>query len=170
MTAAQYARGRVALVDFPFVERPTQRGPKAHFCLVIDTVERPGLERLIAVCYGTSRLDDDLLSSQGGAVLSIPSRFIKVSAGFMAGEVAHFVLAHVALVPESWLDMRLVARLDFMRAETRTNDSIRQRLYQAFVGAEPIMQMAALQAINYWEESGNIGLPPGKVLRKPGAA
>lgn len=165
MTPAQYARGQVALVDFPFVERPTERGPKSHFCLVIRAVETQASERLVAVCYGTSRLDEKLLSAQGGAVLSIPSQFIKVTSGFLPGEVAHFVLAHVALVPESWIDNRLAARLDFMRVESRTNDSTRQRLYQGFVAAEPIMKMAALQAIDHWETTGNIGLPPGKALR-----
>lgn len=103
MTAAQYSRGQVVLADFPFTERPHERGPRQHFCLVIDTVESQE-ERLIAICYGTSRLDDDLLAAHGGGVLSIPRAFMKIRSGFMDEVVGHFVLDHVALVPESWLD------------------------------------------------------------------
>ncbi|MBK6616318.1 hypothetical protein [Ottowia sp.] len=164
MTAAQYSRGQVVLADFPFTERPHERGPRQHFCLVIDTVESQE-ERLIAICYGTSRLDDDLLAAHGGGVLSIPRAFMKIRSGFMDEVVGHFVLDHVALVPESWLDPRFSARLDFMREEARKNDPIRERLFKAFVACEPVMQMAALQAALHTQETGRIGLPPGKTIR-----
>jgi hypothetical protein len=164
MAPAQYSRGQVVLADFPYSEWPARRGDKQHFCLVIDTVESQDV-RLVAVCYGTSRLDEDLLAAHGGCVLSIPRPFVKVRSGFMNSSVMHLVLDHVALIPEDWIDQRFMARLDFMREDIRKNDPYRERLYKAFVAAEPVMQMSALQAVLYTQESGLIGLPPRKVLR-----
>lgn len=164
MATAQYLRGQVVLADFPFHEKPHQRGPKQHFCLVIDTVEIQD-SRLVAVCYGTSRMDDNMLASHGGGVLSIPKVFVKIRSGFMEAAVAHFILNRVALIPEGWIDTRFNARLDFMRAEARQNDPTRERLYRAFVACEPVMQMAALQATMHTQQTGLIGLPPGKTFR-----
>lgn len=165
MSPTQYLRGTVVLCSFPFQDKPSERGPHPHFCLVIDTVEDRG-EKLVAVCYGTSRLDDALVASQGGAVLSVPSRFIKVKSGFIPGQVMHLVLGHVALIPESWIDTRFSGRLDFIRAESRQADPTRQRLYQSFSAYEPIMQVAAVQAALHRRATGLPGLPPGKQLRK----
>jgi len=164
MAPAQYSRGQVVLADFPYSEWPSNRGDKQHFCLVIDTVESQNV-RLVAVCYGTSQLDEDLLASHGGGVLSIPKAYVKIRSGFMNAPVMHLVLEHVALIPEEWIDTRFNGRLDFMRENSRQNDPYRERLYKAFVACEPVMQMSALQAVLYTQESGLIGLPPRKVLR-----
>lgn len=166
MTNAQFLRGQVVLAGFPTFERPDAPAAKLHFCLVVDTVDL-GQERLIAVAYGTSKLDEELLETHSGAVLSIPTSHIKIGRGFMSGEVAHFVLSHVALIPQEWIDTSFAARFDFMRPEARQNDPIRRRLYNAFVAAEPIMQSAALQAARHTEQTGCLGLPPGKLLRRP---
>lgn len=164
MTTTQYLRGSVVLCDFPFVERPDQRGSSEHFCLVVHAEEEDG-RKLVAVCYGTSRLDEKMLASHGGAILSVPSRFIKISRGKVPGDVAHFVCDHVALIPESWINDRFTGRLDFIRADARQSDPVRQRLYQAFERFESLMQVAALQAVEHKRITGKVGLPPGKSLR-----
>lgn len=161
---AQFLRGAVVLCSFPFTERPNDQISKQHFCLVVDDVEHEG-NHLVAVCYGTSRLDEDLLRTHAGGVLSVPRRCMRIAQGFMSCDVSHFVLDHVALIPRHWIDDRFVARLDFMRLEKRQNDPFRCRLYAAFQVAEPIMLMAATEAARHYKATGRVGLPSGKRLR-----
>lgn len=161
----QYPRGSIVLTAFPFEESPSTRGPKKHFCLVIDSVELDG-RKLFAVVYGTSQLDKALLDNHAGAVMSMPREFVKIRRGFMESAVGHFVLNHVALVPGEWIDQSFEGRLDFMREESRVNDPLRQRLYRLFLACEPVMQMAALEATKHATATGRFGLPPGKSLRK----
>jgi hypothetical protein len=161
-----YPRGSLALAHFPFGERPNEPGPVKHFCIVVDCVERNG-QALFALCYGTSRLDEKLLDSHSGGILSIPNQFVKVQRGFVDGPVTHYVLDHVALVPGSWIDERFEARFDFMREENRKDDPVRQRLFKVLQACEPAMQMGALQAIRHFEATGRPGLPAGKTVRTP---
>jgi hypothetical protein len=165
MTTTQFLRGSVVLCDFPFVERPHQRGSSEHFCLFVHA-EVEGDRNLVAVCYGTSRLDEKMLSAhRSGAIFSVPKSLIKISSGFMPGDVAHFVCDHVALIPESWINDRFKARLDFMRADVRQNDPARARMFAAFEKVEPLMQLAAIQAVEHKRTTGLLGLPPGRSLR-----
>lgn len=164
MTTTQFLRGSVVLCDFPYVDRPDQRGPSEHFCLFVHA-EVEGDRSLVAVCYGTSRLDQKMLAAHSsGAVFSVPRQFIKVSSGHLPCDVAHFVCDHVALIPER-INARFKARLDFMRADVRQNDPARQRLFAAFERVEPLMQLAALEAVEHKRTTGRLGLPPGKSLR-----
>lgn len=135
-----------------------------HFCIVVDSVQRNG-QTLFALCYGTSRLDEMLLESHGGGILSVPNQFLKVQKGFVEGPVTHYVLDHVALVPGEWIDERFDARFDFMREENRKNDPLRLRLFKVLEACEPAMQMGALQAIRHYEVTGRPGLPVGKAVR-----
>lgn len=144
MVNKNYPRGSVVLAHFPFEERPSEPGPMKHFCIVVDCVERNG-QALFALCYGTSRLDETLLESHCGAIVSISNQFVKVQKGFIEGPVTHYVLDHVALVPGSWIDDRFEARFDFMREEHRKDDPIRQRLFKVLEACEPAMQMGALK-------------------------
>lgn len=165
MVNKNYPRGSVVLAHFPFEERPSEPGPMKHFCIVVDCVERNG-QALFALCYGTSRLDETLLESHCGAIVSISNQFVKVQKGFIEGPVTHYVLDHVALVPGSWIDDRYEARFDFMREEHRKDDPIRQRLFKVLEACEPAMQMGALQAVRHFEATGTPGLPAGKTIRK----
>lgn len=165
MVSKQYPKGSVVLAHFPYEERPNQRGPSKHFCIVVDVVERNG-QTLFALCYGTSQLDEKLLESHGGAVMSVPVPLVKVQRGFIEGRVGHFVLHHVAVVPGHWLDDRFEGRFDFMREENRKDDPVRQRMFKVWQACEPTMQMAALEAIRHFESTGRPGLPVGKAIRK----
>lgn len=164
MASKQYPRGALVLANFPFDDRPSDPGPTKHFCIVVDSVERDG-KTLFALCYGTSRLDEMLLTQHSGGILSVPNQFVKIQKGFMDGPVSHFVLDHVALVPGEWIDQRLDARFDFIREESRKSDPVRQRLFRVFEACEPTMQMGALQAIRHYETTGRPGLPVGKMIR-----
>lgn len=159
-TTAQPLRGAVRLCEFPYEERPHQRGPQKHFCLVAEEfiiAER----RYLAVAYGTSRLDTHLLRAHAGAVFSVPTQFVKIARGYMRNPVTHFVCSHVALIDEHWVDPSFQGRLDFIRPELRTQDPLRARLYDAFCTVEPLLENAALSSIHLLREQGVIGLPPG---------
>lgn len=161
MPTPNLVRGAVLKCSFPYDSAPTQPGPLPHYCLYIDSVEVEG-SRYVAVCYGTSRLDEELLRAHSGAVLSVASQFIK---GDMPSGVAHFVCNHVAAIPEAWIYGNFVARLDFIRAERRRTDQRRQRLYEAFEAVEDVMERAALDVLNHFTSTGRIGLPSGTTLR-----
>lgn len=165
MVTKQYPRGSVVLAKFPFDDLPSEPGRLKHFCLVVDSVSRNG-QTLFALCYGTSRLDEVLVASHCGGILSVPSTFLKVQKGVVEGPVGHYVLDHVALVPGDWIDDRFEGRFDFMREEARNGDRVRQRLYKVFEACEAAMQVAALEAIRHFETTGRLGLPLGKSVRQ----
>jgi hypothetical protein len=156
-----FVRGAVLKCRFPYVQSPARPGPLPHYCLFVEQRSVNG-RGAVAVCYGTSRLDPQLLQSHDGAILSVASAFIK---GKMPGPVSHFVCDHVALVAEDWIYMDFVARLDFMRPDSRVGDAHRQRLYEQFVALEEVMEAAALEALHHCTVSQCFGLPPGKSLR-----
>lgn len=164
MHDAQYARGAVLLADFPYDSRPHQRGPREHFCLAMGAVVHEG-QRYVAVCYGTSRLDNELLSAHGGAVLSVPTQFIRIHSGRMPAGVGHFVCDHVAIVPDAWVNGTFLGRFDFMKVQSRQQDPLRQRLYETYELFEPILQQGVLAGVKMLRETGRCGLPPGKKLR-----
>lgn len=164
MSPAPYTRGRIVLADFPYVENPHRRGPKQHFCMLVGWHEIAGKPHA-ALCYSTSRLDEDLLQSYGGALLSVPLAYIKVSRGFMTAPVTHFVTQHIALVPEDWIDLRFDARLDFIREDRRHKDPVRERLYRSFASCERLMIRATTDVVRYCEEAGQVGLPSRSFLR-----
>lgn len=164
MSTAPNTRGRIVLADFPYTERPHKRGPKQHFCMLVDWREIAG-KRHAALCYSTSRLDEDLLNACGGAVLSVPLAYIKVSRGFMSAPVTHFLTQRIAVVPEDWIDDRFQARLDFIREDRRHEDPVRERLYQSFASCERLMIRATTDVVRYCEEAGQVGLPSRSFLR-----
>jgi len=164
MSTTQYLRGSVILCDFPYQTSPNQRGPSEHFALFVEAFEDQG-KRYVAACYGTSRLDDELLAVHGGAILSIPTQFIRITSGKMPQGVGHFVCDYVAIIPEEWINVRFAGRLDFMRSESRKNDLLRNRLFGAFERFEPIMQLGAVEAAKHMKLTGQVGLPAGKKLR-----
>ena len=156
-----YLRGAVLKCRFPYDHSPRHPGPQPHYCLFIEQLQ--GIETpLIALCYGTSRLDQDLLRAHQGAVLSVPSTLVR---GAMPGHVTHFVCDHVALVPESWIYKDFNARLDFIRPDSRVNDPNRQHLYRQFEALEPIMVQATLDALKTHRRTGLPGLPTDSALR-----
>lgn len=163
MTPANFVRGTVLKCSFPYDTTPNQPGPLPHYCLYIASGDADGGARYVAVCYGTSRLDNALLRTHSGAILSVASQFI--SGDKLPGEVTHFVCSHVAILPEAWLYGNFAARLDFIRPERRQNDQRRQRLYEQFQALERVMARAALDALEHTVSSGHFGLPPGKSLR-----
>lgn len=156
-----YVRGAVLKCRFPYDHSPEYPGPQPHYCLFIEQLQ--GVEiPLVAVCYGTSRLDQDLLRAHQGAVLSVASTFMR---GNMPGQVTHFICDHVALVPQDWIYKDFNARLDFIRPDSRANDPYRQHLYRQFEAVEPIMVRAALDALQTHRRTGLPGLPRDSVLR-----
>lgn len=162
MTAPQLLRGSVLCARFPYDAEPHRPGATFHFCLFIDHIVVEGLA-LVAVCYGTSRLDEQLLAAHQGAVFSVASEFVRGDRPH--GPVTHFVADHVAVLREEWIKGSFKARLDFIRAEQRQHDKRRQRLFEQFCALEPTMQDAALDALGSYEQTGLLGLPPHKRLR-----
>lgn len=160
---ANLVRGAVLKCQFPFDSHPDRPGPWPHYCLYIDSVDSEAGIRYVAVCYGTSRLDDVLMRAREGAILSVSSQYIAGSE--LPGPVSHFVASHVAILPEDWIYSNFFARLDFIRPEKRSTDARRQRLFEQFVALEPVMASAALDALHYTLKSGRPGLPPGRHLR-----
>lgn len=160
MLPTSFARGTVLKCLFPYDTNPNRPGLQPHYCLFIEEVAIAEL-RYVAVCYGTSRLDDDLIRTHRGCILSVPSQFIK---GNMPGIVTHFIADHVALIALSkeWIYFHFHARLDFIREQ---KDPQRQRLYKDFEVFERTMQLSALDAVQYFSETGKAGLPFGKTLR-----
>ena len=108
-----YSRGSVLKCLFPYDTKPSLPGPQSHYCLFISDYAIAG-KTYATVCYGTSRLDDDLIRSHKGCILSVPSQFIK---GKMPGIVTHFIADHVALISldDAWVYPYFQARLDFVR-------------------------------------------------------
>lgn len=161
-------RGSVVLCNFPYAERPTQRGPQLHLCLVAARLDTTHGRSVYVVSYGTSRLDESMLSthSAGGGVLSVPVQNLKLSKGELPkGSVGHFLARHVAVIPSTWVYPRFGARFDFMRPESRLHDLTRQKLYDQFEVFEETMTRAAHEALDYFSTSGRIGLKPSKRLR-----
>jgi len=70
MPTPNLIRGAVLKCSFPYDTDPAQPGPQPHYCLYIDSIEVQG-SRSIALCYGTSRLDEGLLRAHNGAILSV---------------------------------------------------------------------------------------------------
>lgn len=162
MGTSNFVRGAVIKCSFPYVDSPSSPGPHPHYCLFIDAFELSG-DKYVAVCYGTSRLDDALLEHHSGAVFSVDSRFVKGSP--MPGRVTHFVCSHVAVIPDRWIYSNFSARLDFIRPERREGDHVRQRLFTLFEVMESIMLKEALTAVNHMRRTGKPGLPGHAALR-----
>jgi hypothetical protein len=160
MSAANFVRGGIVQARFPFDHAPGRPGPSFHYCLFVEAFQLES-RQLYALCYGTSRLDEDLMAQHRGAVLSVASDYIR---GTMSGGITHFVCDHVAIVAESWLKPNFTARLDFIREDRRT-DARRQSLYRQFEAMEPVMRRAALDVAQHALETGQLGLPPGARLR-----
>ncbi|QMI49747.1 hypothetical protein [Burkholderia sp. MBR-1] len=163
MASSPFVRGAVVKCRFPYDARPDKPGPQPHYCLLIAEFEL-GERTYAAVCYGTSRLDEQLIRAHAGMILSVPSRFIK---GPMPGPVTHFVADHVAIIPhdEQWFYLSFKARLDYIPERARKGDFQRQRLFQDFLRHEAAMNVAAAQAAESLLELGRIGLPPNRKLR-----
>ena len=155
-----YSRGSVLKCLFPYDTKPSLPGPQPHYCLFISDYAIAG-RTYATVCYGTSRLDDDLIRSHKGCILSVPSQFIK---GKMPGIVTHFIADHVALISldDAWVYPTFQARLDFIREQ---RDPQRQRLYKDFEAFEKAMKFAALDVLKFFRVTGQLGLPAGKTLR-----
>ncbi len=83
----------------------------------------------------------------------------------MPGRVTHFVCSHVALIEESWIHPGFQARLDFMHPKRRKDDKLRERMYQQYVAIEQIMVSQALIALNFYRDTGKVGLPTDSSLR-----
>lgn len=162
MTATNYVRGTVLKCSFPYEDNPSGPGPQPHYCLFIEAVEVDG-RWCHFVCYGTSRLDDDLIAKHRGAIFSVDSSLIKGSP--MPGRVTHFVCSHVALIEEFWIFPGFQARLDFMHPKRRKDDKLRERMYQQYVAIEQIMVSQALIALNFYRDTGKLGLPTDSSLR-----
>lgn len=162
MATPNFVRGSVVKCSFPYVDSPSSPGPQPHYCLFVDSFEIDG-HQYYAVCYGTSRLDDALLSNHSGAIFSVDSNLVKGSP--MPGRVTHFVCSHVAVIPDRWVYQNFSARLDFIRPERREGDHVRKRMYQQFESLEPIMDQEALIAVNYCRRTGKPGLPDDATLR-----
>ncbi|WP_157903480.1 hypothetical protein [Cupriavidus malaysiensis] len=163
MSTSRYPRGTILRCFFPYDTHPQIPGPKAHYCLLAEQVELPG-ESLLAVCYGTSRLDNNLIRKHNGVIFSVPSGLIR---GTMTGPVTHFVADHVALIKptERWMELDWSARLDFMRPEKRENDPRRARLYTEFQAVEEAALRMVEEAVLHFQATGTVGLLPGKTLR-----
>lgn len=54
---------------FPYDNDPHQPGPKPHYCLVADIPFSVGDQHYVAVAYGTSKLDENLLRAHRGLIL-----------------------------------------------------------------------------------------------------
>lgn len=160
----QLVRGTVVLARFPFQHLPKQPGPAPHFCLAVDSFTFDG-QQLLAIAYGTSRLDEALLQAHEHRVLSVSSLLIR---GLnMPGPVTHFVTDHVAIVPvnDDWME-RHSGRLDVFK-KNHAADPPRRALRAAFDKLYPVMQHAALAALQECEATRLFGLPQGKRLRQP---
>ena len=162
MSDANFVRGSVLKCSFPYVDSPSRPGPHPHFCLFADSFEIRDRQYL-AVCYGTSRLDDALLQHHSGAILSVDSSLIKGSP--MPGRVTHFVCSHVAVIPDLWVFPGFKARFDFMRPERRHGDRLRERMYEQFMALEPVIEREALMTLSYVQQTGRPGLPGETTLR-----
>ncbi|KAF7964131.1 hypothetical protein AWV80_41755 [Cupriavidus sp. UYMU48A] len=165
MDASQIVRGVVLKCLFPYDNDPHQPGQKPHYCLVADVPFALGDQHYVAVVYGTSKLDEDLMRAHRGLILSVDSAHVKGSA--LPGPVGHFVLDHVALLPftKDWIYSDFRARFDFMRPEQREKDRKRQRLYEDFLLAERRMLAATDELLETFDRCKLIGLPAGKTLR-----
>jgi hypothetical protein len=161
MASSNLVRGSVVKCQFPYVERPHSPGPKPHYCLFIDSLD-VNSDKLVAVCYGTSRLDDDLIGRHNGAILSVDNALIKGSP--MPGRVAHFACSRVAVIRQSWIYTNFNARLDFIRPERRF-DALRARMFELYERLEPVMVQAALAAVDHYQRTGRPGLPQDATLR-----
>ena len=157
------SRGTILKCRFPFEDSPNSPGPAFHYCLFSTAIKVPGVSDHLIVAYGTSRLDDALLDTQGHkhGVLSVSSNFIK---GTMPGSVTHFVARHIAVVPAAWVDQRFNARLDFIRLESR-KDQYRRQLFQQFEAFEHAMDEASEALYIEFLKTGKPGLAPGSNLR-----
>lgn len=165
MDASQVVRGVVLKCLFPYDSDPHQPGQKPHYCLVADVPLHWEDQHYVAVAYGTSGLDEDLMRAHRGLILSVDSARLKGST--LPGPVGHFVLDHVALLPlnKDWIYSDFRARFDFMRPEQRENDRERQRLYEMFLLAERRMLAATDDLLETFDRTKLIGLPTGKTLR-----
>jgi hypothetical protein len=167
-TPLNLVRGAVVKCLFPYDTKPNDPGPFFHYCLYAWHFAGADGTTWVAVAYGTSRLDEALLAHQNGLVLSVPAKMIRrdrVQADELAGAVTHWVTQHIAVVPESWIDARFSARIDFIREEKRRGDVHRQRAFELFTKHEVIMRESALNAVQSAITSGKPGLPPGQTLR-----
>jgi len=153
MPTSQFLRGAVLKCRFPYDHHPHRPGPQPHYCLFAKQIE-VGEQQVVAVCYGTSRLDDALIEAHQGLIFDVPSSFVR---GTMPGPITHFVADHVAILPIDWIQQDFVARLDFMREEKRQNDTTRRRLYQQFEAFESAMKIAAVQATQHFTQTGQMG-------------
>lgn len=100
---------------FPYDNDPHQPGPKPHYCLVADIPFSVGDQHYVAVAYGTSKLDENLLRAHRGLILSVDSAHLKGSA--LPGPVSHFVLDHVALLPLMKTGSTRTSELDSISCE-----------------------------------------------------
>lgn len=156
------ARGAVVLANFPFTDRPKLPGRLPHYCLVAATATLQDL-RMVAVAYGTSRLDEELMRAHAGAILSVPSQLIKGAT--MPGPVTHFVMDHVAVMPihEAWVHP-VTARLDCFKAH-HAQDPYRRQLLANFARMEHVLGDAAVKALSEQARTRQFGLPGGAKLR-----
>jgi hypothetical protein len=159
--ATSYSRGAVVKVLFPYDTNPSSPGPKPHYCLFVDEFEFNGMQ-YVALCYGTSKIDESLLTKHNGIIFSVSTAYIKGDA--MSAPISHFIADRIAIVPRDgkWILPDFNARLDFIREQ---KDGIRKNLYQAFCGFERSMEFNFLQTVRYFAETKKSGMPPGKSLR-----
>lgn len=155
-------RGSIVKCLFPYVDRPHTQGPLPHYCLFIEAF-RLAEQQVIAVCYGTSRLDAPLMARHQGFVLSVDNSLIKGSRP--PGRVTHFVCSHVALLDEHWVYPNFTGRFDFMRHDSRKADPVRNRMFEQFLAMEPVMEREALNVLRHHQSTGRLGLPDGSTLR-----
>lgn len=161
---APLAKGSILKCKFPWDSHPKVPGPFPHYCLLASVEEIEG-QTLVAVAYGTSRMDRDLERSHSGLVFDVPSTYIRGDE--MSEGVTHFVCDLVALLPynDDWVYRNWRARLAFMRESERANDRRAARYYEQFLSFELTLRKATFEALDDMLSTGSFGLPAGKKLR-----
>ncbi|MBW5284132.1 hypothetical protein [Burkholderia gladioli] len=157
-------RGSVLRCRFPYEENPHTPGPTWHYCLLSGQYEFAG-DILVAVCYGTSAVDETLFAKHRGSILTVDKQFIK---GIdLPKDRGSFIADRVALVPlhEEWIDLQHVGRLDIFREKKRMADAQRASLFEDFGRIEKIMLRSTMDTAANFLKTGNVGLPPSKTLR-----
>ncbi len=149
---------------FPYVGAPAKPGPRPHYCMALAPELPFKGRKFIAVAYGTSKLDDDLLEEHQGMILRVSSEFIK-------GEkppqpTGYFVMDHVAVIPyeKEWV-LPFSARFDFVTVEQSRKSAAHGRLYENLLFTRPFSNAAAKRAVTRLIQTGAIGLIGAAKLR-----
>jgi hypothetical protein len=150
--------GSVLLVNYPYLERPHQPANAQHFCLLVGSKMTQRYGRVLAVIYGTSKLDERRINSSRFVLSLDTARDIQIHKGGMQAPASHFIFDNMAIIQETpdWMDMTFSAQL-VQHGQNHQNPKIREVARKTDF-ALAIARRIAEVAIDKTIETGRFGL------------